>query len=66
MTATTYDGISEADRLLQMKDEEIRRMQEMLSQMQEKLRQTSRDTTPEASTPDLDARRSDGDSVVNL
>ncbi|XP_075542908.1 septin-2-like isoform X1 [Dermacentor variabilis] len=62
---TTYDGISEADRLLQMKDEEIRRMQEMLSQMQEKLRQTSRDTTPEASTPDLDARR-DGDSVVNL
>ncbi|KAL3209970.1 hypothetical protein MRX96_037516 [Rhipicephalus microplus] len=55
----------EADRLLQMKDEEIRRMQEMLSQMQEKLRQTSRDTTPEASTPDLDARR-DGDSVVNL
>lgn len=66
VTATTYDGISEADRLLQMKDEEIRRMQEMLSQMQEKLRQTSRDTTPEASTPDLDARRSDGDSVVNL
>ncbi|XP_064460849.1 septin-2-like isoform X2 [Ornithodoros turicata] len=57
----TYDGIGEADRLLQIKDEEIRRMQEMLSQMQEKLRATtSRDTTPEGSTPDR------VDSIVNL
>lgn len=31
------EGLSETDRLLLEKDEEIRRMQDMLKQMQEKL-----------------------------
>ncbi|XP_013416530.1 septin-2 isoform X4 [Lingula anatina] len=36
-SCTSLDGVVDADRLLQQKDEEIRRMQEMLKQMQEQL-----------------------------
>ena len=45
-------GLS-ADRLLQMKQEEIRRMQEQLMIMQEQLRQTSRPVSNAQSLDDL-------------
>lgn len=39
-TQTPNNSINETDRLLQQKEEEIRRMQDMLTQMQEKLKST--------------------------
>ncbi|XP_022696636.1 septin-2-like isoform X1 [Varroa jacobsoni] len=46
-------GLSEADRLLQEKEAELRKMQEMLAQMQAKLKDTSRSGTPSGcTTPD--------------
>ncbi|OQR70445.1 septin-2-like, partial [Tropilaelaps mercedesae] len=46
-------GLSEADRLLQEKEAELRKMQEMLAQMQAKLKDTSRSATPSGcTTPD--------------
>lgn len=42
--STPYESdISETDRLLLQKDEEIRRMQDMLTQMQQKLKATAQD-----------------------
>lgn len=51
---------TETDRLLQQKDEEIRRMQEMLNQMQEKLRASG--GTPGENGNDSDSRK-DSDSI---
>ncbi|XP_028968815.1 septin-2 [Galendromus occidentalis] len=49
--------IPDADRLLQEKEAELRKMQEMLAQMQAKLKDTSRSATPSGSTtPDPDSR----------
>lgn len=42
-SAPSDSDISETDRLLLQKDEEIRRMQSMLSQMQEKLKASGQD-----------------------
>ncbi|XP_067011745.1 septin-2 isoform X1 [Anabrus simplex] len=62
-------GISDTDRLLLQKDEEIRRMQDMLTQMQEKLKAKGRGPVfgGQLSSP---SSKSDGDinrdSVVNV
>ncbi|XP_023215473.1 septin-1-like isoform X2 [Centruroides sculpturatus] len=58
-----FDTISEADRLLQQKEEEIRRMQDMLQQMQQKLRAAGKEPLSESK---MDGDKKDSDSVVNL
>ncbi|XP_066261459.1 septin-2 isoform X2 [Euwallacea similis] len=47
-SAPYESDITETDRLLFQKDEEIRRMQEMLNQMQEKLKETAQDRKHES------------------
>lgn len=63
------DGIiTETDKLLLQKDEEIRRMQNMLSQMQLKLKATSRSSNSiysDSQTPtEFDCKKSDG--MINI
>uniref|UniRef100_T1J6H9 Septin-type G domain-containing protein n=1 Tax=Strigamia maritima TaxID=126957 RepID=T1J6H9_STRMM len=53
----SFEGVSETDRLLQQKDEEIRRMQDMLNQMQEKLRATGRDKQNKENESPADHKR---------
>lgn len=60
-SAANFDQVGDADKLLQQKDEEIRRMQEMLSQMQEKLKETGKEPT---SSPCVEPGKRD--SVVNV
>lgn len=62
-SGTNLESISEADRLLQQKEEEIRRMQDMLQQMQQKLRAAG--NTLAEGGPDGDNKK-DNDSIVNL
>lgn len=60
-SAANFDTVGDTDKLLQQKDEEIRRMQEMLSQMQEKLKESGKD--PSAALSLEPGKR---DSVVNV
>lgn len=66
-SSPNFEGITETDRLLQQKDEEIRRMQDMLNQMQEKLRAVGKDPTP-GSSPSKENVLSElkRDSIVDL
>jgi len=43
-SSPNFEAVTETDRLLQQKDEEIRRMQDMLNQMQMKLKAAGRDS----------------------
>ncbi|KAK7086047.1 Septin-4 [Halocaridina rubra] len=61
-SAANFDQVGDADKLLQQKDEEIRRMQEMLSQMQEKLKESGKDQAAAALSLEPGKR----DSVVNV
>lgn len=52
--STPYESdISETDRLLLQKDEEIRRMQDMLTQMQQKLKATAQENKKHDSIIDV-------------
>ncbi|CAL4088476.1 unnamed protein product, partial [Meganyctiphanes norvegica] len=62
-SAVNIDQIGGTDTLLQQKDEEIRKMQEMLSQMQEKLKESGKDPLVNLS---MEPGKTNRDSVINV
>lgn len=58
-----FEAVSETDRLLQQKEEEIRRMQDMLQQMQLKLRAAG---NPNESSAESSEGRKENETIVNL